>query len=69
MRLNAAIYLIGYKNAYQVTFRATFSISLQLLYVDEMLMRVGEMCAYSGHYRSFVIYIYAIYRLYIWHLN
>ena len=26
-------------------------------YVDEMLMRVGEMWGYGGHYHSFVTYV------------
>ena len=66
MPIYAAIYRIGYdKNANKVTFQATFSRSLKLLYVGEMLKRVGKMWAYGGHYHSFVTYINAIFRIYI----
>ena len=36
-----------------------------ILYVDEILKRVGKMWDYGGHYHSFVTYINAIFRVYI----
>ena len=39
------------------------------MYVDEILIRVSKMWAYGGHYHSFVTYINAIFRFYIWHLS
>ena len=35
------------------------------MFVDEMLMRVGKIWVYGGHYRSFVTYVNAIVRFYI----
>ena len=42
-----------------------YSISLKLMDVDEMLMGVGKILGYGGHYHSFVTYINAIFRFYI----
>ena len=39
------------------------------MYEDEIPMWACKMWAYGGYYHSFVTYINAIFRFYIWHLN
>ena len=35
------------------------------MHVGEMLMLVGKLWAYGGHFHSFVTYINAVFRFYI----